>query len=139
MNFRTQNALSHDADQLRRQLSDRVMQSAHEAVESTRDLAHHALEGADSAVRKARSRIDPAIEEFADSAHKLAHRGIDLAAQSRARAQQSLRDCAAVTERYVADQPVRAVLIAAAAGAVIAALLMAASRKRRDKTAHRQY
>lgn len=131
MNIRTHNGLSRDAEQLTRHLSDKVLQSAHGAVESTRDLAHHALDGADSAMRKARGRIDPAIEEFATSAQRLAHRGIDMASHTGARAQQSLRHCAAVTERYVADQPMRAVLIAAAAGAIIAALAMATARKRR--------
>lgn len=138
MNTRLQHSLSRDADPLTRQLSDKVMQSAHEAVESTRDLAHHALQSADSVVRQARGRIDPAIEELASSAQRLAQRGAGLAAHTGARAQQSLRHCAAVTERYVADQPVRAILIAAAAGAVIAALALATARKRRDTTT-RQY
>lgn len=138
MNIRPHNGLSHDAEQMTRHLSDKVLQSAHGAVESTRDLAHHALDGADSAMRKARGRIDPAIEEFAHSAQRLAHRGIDMASHTGARAQQSLRRYAAVTERYVADQPVRSVLIAAAAGAIIAALALAATRKRRAAQ-QRQY
>lgn len=137
MNTRLHNGLSRDAEQLTRQLSDKVLQSAHEAVESTRDLAQHAIEGADSAVRRARDRIDPAIEDFAHSAQRLAHRGIDLASHTGARAQQSLRHCAAATERYVADQPVRAILIAAAAGAIIAALALAGTRKRRRSADHR--
>lgn len=137
MNTRLHNGLSRDADQLTRQLSDKVMQSAHEAVESTRDLAHHALDSADSAVRQARGRIDPAIHEFANSAQRLANRGIDLASQTGVRAQQSLRHCAAATERYVADQPIRAILIAAAAGAVIAALALATTRKRRNDAPQR--
>lgn len=141
MNLRTHNGLARDADQMTRHLSDRVLQSAHEAVDSTRDLAQHALDSADSAVRRARGRIDPALEDIASNAQKLAHRSLDLASQTGARAQQTLRQCAAVTERYVADQPVRAILIAAAAGAVIAALAMvtaSSARKRRDQ-AHRSY
>lgn len=121
-----------DATDTGRQLSDKVMQSAQEAVESTRDLANHALDQADSKVRAMRGIVDPAIEEFASSAQRLARRGIDIAADTSARAQKSLNRCAAVTERYVADQPVKAVLIAAAAGAVIAALLLSA-RKRREQ------
>jgi ElaB/YqjD/DUF883 family membrane-anchored ribosome-binding protein len=141
MNLRTHNGLARDADQMTRHLSDRVLQSAHEAVDSTRDLAQHALDSADTAVRRARGRIDPALEDIASNAQKLAHRSLDIASQTGARAQQTLRQYAAVTERYVADQPVRAILIAAAAGAVIAALAMAAAssaRKRRENS-HRSY
>lgn len=124
--------LTDDATDTGRQLSDKVMQSAQEAVESTRDLAHHALDQTERKVRAMRGLVDPAVEEFASSAQRLARRGIDMAADTRARAQKSLHQCAAATERYVADQPVRAVLIAAAAGAVVAALLLA-SRKRREQ------
>ncbi|RZL90643.1 MAG: hypothetical protein EOP82_14970, partial [Variovorax sp.] len=37
-----------------------------------------------------------------------------------------------VTGRYIADQPVRSVLVAAAAGAAITALIVLASRRRDD-------
>ncbi|HVR48631.1 MAG TPA: hypothetical protein VMS38_02745 [Pseudorhodoferax sp.] len=131
------NRLPRDAEKMTRQLSDKLMQSAQDAVDSTRGLASQALDSADGAVRSARGRIEPAIDEFAHSAHRIADRGIALASETSARAQRSLRQCAAATERYVADQPIRAVLIAAAAGAVAAALMLAASRKRRHAK-HRQ-
>lgn len=129
---------THDAAETGRHLSDKVLQSAHDAVASTRDYANHALDSADSRVRHLRDQIDPAIHEFANSAQRLARRGADMAAQTSARAQQSVQRYAAVTERYVADQPVKAVLIAAAAGALIAALLLSA-RKRREETQNRPY
>lgn len=129
--------LSREAEQLTRQLSDKVLQSAHDAVESTRDYAHHALDSADGALRRARGRIDPAVEEFSSSAQRLAQRGLGLASETGARAQKQLQHCAAVTVRYVAEQPMRAILIAAAAGAVIAVLALSA-RKRRDTT-HRHH
>lgn len=128
--------LPRDAEHMTRQLSDKLMQSAQGAVESTRDLANQALDNADSAMRSARGRINPAIDEFAHSAQRIADRGVALASETGARAQRSLRQCAAATERYVADQPIRAVLIAAAAGAVAAALMLAASRKRRHAKRH---
>lgn len=130
--------LTRDAEQLTRQLSDKVMQSAHDAVDSTRDYAHHALDSADNALRRARGHIDPAVEEFSASAQRLAQRGLGLASQTSARAQKQLQQCAAVTERYVAEQPMRAILIAAAAGAVIAVLALSA-RKRRDASQHRHH
>lgn len=124
-----------DATDTSRHLSDKVMQSAHEAVESTRDFANHALDQADHRIRTVRGIVDPAIEEFASSAQRLARRGIDIAADTGVRAQKSLNRCAVATERYVADQPVKAVLIAAAVGAVVAALLLSA-RKRREQDRH---
>lgn len=132
MNNPLPTSFARDTSEASRHLSDKVLQSAHDAVESTRDFANHALNQADSKVRAMRGRVDPAIEEFASSAQRLARRGVDLAAGTGARAQESLHRYAAVTERYVADQPVKAVLIAAAAGAVIAALLLSA-RKRRQQ------
>jgi ElaB/YqjD/DUF883 family membrane-anchored ribosome-binding protein len=130
--------LNQSATDTSRHLSDKVMQSAHDAVASTREYAHHALDSADSRVRHLRDQIDPAIQEFSNSAQRLAKRGADMAAQTSARAQEQLHRYAAVTERYVADQPVKAVLIAAAAGALIAALLISA-RKRREENQHRTY
>lgn len=121
-----------ESDSAAQEASDKVLQSAHDAVESTRDFANQALNQADDTLRRVRGRVDPAIEEFAASAQRLARRGIDIASGTGARAQQSLNRAAAVTERYVADQPVKSVLIAATAGAVIAGLLVAA-RKRREQ------
>ncbi len=123
--------IARDTADASRHLSERVMQSAHEAVDGTREFANSALDSADSALRDARGRIDPAIAEAAASAQRLARRGIDLASDTGVRAQRSLQRCAHATERYVAEQPVRAVLIAAAVGAVVAALALATTRKRR--------
>lgn len=125
------NPSTRETERLGRQLTDQVLQSAQDAVGSSRGMARHAIEGADRTVRELRARMDPALEEIASSAQRLAHRSLDLASDTSARAQRSLRQYAAATERYVADQPVRSILIAAAAGAVIAALALAA-RKRRD-------
>jgi len=44
----------------------------------------------------------------------------------------STTEAADVTGRYIADQPVRSVLVAAAAGAAITALIVLASRRSRD-------
>ncbi|TAG32947.1 MAG: hypothetical protein EAZ34_08900 [Polaromonas sp.] len=48
------------------------------------------------------------------------------------KARQSLSRCASATTGYVAEQPMRSVLIAAAAGAAVA-LLVASSRQRRNR------
>ena len=114
-----------------RQLSDQVLESAGNAVDTTRNFSNDTLDMADRKVRNVRDRLTPAIDELSVSAQRLAKRGSDLAAETAARAQRSFSQCAGATERYVAEQPVKAVLIAAVAGAVLAALAMS-SRKRRD-------
>jgi ElaB/YqjD/DUF883 family membrane-anchored ribosome-binding protein len=107
-----------------RQLSDNVLQSAEEAVETTRDLAHDTLSRADRKARDLRRSLDPAIDELAHRAQDYARRGKGLAIDASAKARQAVSQYADATSRYVADQPVKAVLIAAAAGAIIAALLV---------------
>lgn len=132
MTFSLHNGFSRSTAREARHLGDRVLQSAHEAVDSTRDYAHHAIDGAGEQVLHLRKRIDPALEELAAGAHRVADRGLGLAHQAGSRAQRQLRECAAMTERYVAEQPLRAILIAAAAGAVIALLTMSARRRREE-------
>lgn len=124
--------IAQDAADAARQLSDRVLQSAEAAVGSTRAYTEDALDQADSRLRRARRRLEPAIDDMAEQAQRMARRGMELAAGTRNRAQDSLQRCAQATGRYVADQPVKAVLIAAVAGAVVAGLALAATRRQRD-------
>lgn len=131
MTFSLHNGFSRGTAREARHLSDKVLQSAHDAVESTRDYAHHAIDGAGEQVLRLRKRIDPAVDELAAGAHRVADRGIGIAHEAGSRAQRQWRECAAATERYVSEQPLRAILIAAAAGAVIAVLTLSA-RKRRE-------
>jgi ElaB/YqjD/DUF883 family membrane-anchored ribosome-binding protein len=64
---------------------------------------------------------------------KMARHSLDLAAQARECAGQSLQRAAGVTGRYVADQPVRAILMAAGVGAGVALLLTAARQRSRKR------
>ena len=121
-----------DLQDATRDLSDNVMQSAEEAVESSRDYAHSAISRADRKARALRASLDPAIDQIANKAQVLARRGKGLAVDASARAQQRFNQYSDMTSRYVAEQPMKAVLIAAAAGAVIAALLVS-SRSHRDQ------
>jgi len=107
-----------------RDLHDNVMQSAEEAVETSRDLANDAISRADRRARDLRASIDPAIDHLTTRARELASRSRDMALDARSKAQQRLTEYADVTSKYVSDQPMKSVLIAAAAGAVIAALLV---------------
>jgi ElaB/YqjD/DUF883 family membrane-anchored ribosome-binding protein len=61
---------------------------------------------------------------------KMAQHSRDLASEARERAEQSLKRAAGATSRYVADQPVRSILMAAGVGAGVALLVLAAARQR---------
>jgi len=54
-----------------------------------------------------------------------------MANQAKQKAQDSLARYTEVTTRYVAEQPVRSVLIAAAVGATVALLVSSASKHKR--------
>lgn len=114
------------------QLSDDVLQSAEQAVESTRTLANESLDQASSKVRELQSSFKPALDEMAERAKQALHRGLDTATETRLQGQKSLGRYADATGRYVAEQPVKSVLIAAATGAALAALLLAATRNSRN-------
>ncbi len=98
------------------------------------------------AVRQAGSDIQSAAADGArqvsDAAAKEATRVSELARDWLSRQSQAAQDAAAAvreraaaatdtTQRYVRDEPVKAVLMAAAAGAIITGLLMLATRDRR--------
>lgn len=112
-----------------KQVSDQALQSAEKAVDNTRAYANDALDRAEDKVRDLRGSVDPMIEAMATKAQKLARQSLDIAAEAREKAQQSLSRYASATTQYVSEQPVRSVLIAAAVGAAVA-LLVSASRNR---------
>lgn len=114
-----------EASKATRRLSDDVLQHAEQAAEATRDFADEAIDKAGAQVRELRDEFDPAVDLLATKARKLARRGLAAASDTGAQAQRALARCADATGKYVAEQPVKSVLIAAAAGAAIAALLMA--------------
>ncbi len=112
-----------------KQASDEALQSAEKAVDTTRAYANDALDRAEDKVRELRGNVDPLIEAMATKAQKLARQSLDIAAEAKEKAQQSLSRYASATSQYVSEQPVRSVLIAAAVGAAVA-LLVSASRNR---------
>ena len=112
-----------------RTASDEALQSAERAVDSTRAYANDALDRAEDKVRELRGSVDPMIDALATKAQRMARQSLDLAAEAREKAQQSLSRYATATTQYVSEQPVRSVLIAAAVGAAVA-LLVSASRNR---------
>ncbi len=106
-----------------------VLQSAEQAVESARAFSNDSLDKAGAAMRDVRSSLSSTTEELAARAQDLARKGIAAASKTSARAQKKVGHYADATGRYVADQPVKSVLIAAAVGAAIAALVIAARNR----------
>lgn len=90
-------------------------------------------ERASSKVREFRAHVDPVIDRFASRAQEIAERGLSAASGFSSRAQRQLGDYAGATRSYVAQDPVRAIVIAAAAGAVLAGLILAARSYNRDR------
>lgn len=129
----TTTAKTRDAASTARHLSSEVLQSAEDAVESTRGFTNHQLDKAGDKVRDLRSTVEPAIERFATRAQDVASRGIHAATDATARAQKQINHYAEATGKYVAEQPVKSVLIAAAAGAAIAALVMSARHRNTNR------
>ncbi|MDP3229061.1 MAG: hypothetical protein Q8N13_13905 [Acidovorax sp.] len=111
-------------------LADDVLQSAQDAVQSTRSAANNTLERAEDGVRALRGRTDPAIDDLAARAQELASRGIDYCAETSARARRQMHQAADATNKYVAEQPGKSLVIAAASGAALATLMFWMSRRR---------
>ena len=102
--------------------SDDALGVAGQALELTREFANDAMERANDRVRELRT-----------STRDLAGRGMDSVSGATAAAQRQLGEYARATTRYVADEPVKAALIAAAVGAIVAGLIIALRRNRSDR------
>lgn len=92
-----------------------------------------ALDLAENKVRELRGSVDPVVDMLASKAQMLARQSLDMASEAKDRAQQSLSRAAGATTRYVAEQPLRSVLIAAAVGAAVALLISAARNHHRNQ------
>ena len=88
-----------------RNLTDDVLQSAQEAVQTTRAAADQSLDKAEASVRALRRQADPAIDDLAARAQDLAARSIDYCAETSARARRQMQQAAEATSKYVAEQP----------------------------------
>ncbi len=98
--------------------------------ERARAQGQAALEQAQDTLHEWRDNVDPVVQKLATKAQDLARQSLDMASEASQKAQRSLSRYADVTTRYVAQQPMRSVLIAAGVGAAVA-LLVAALRQRR--------
>ena len=102
------------------QYADEAADAASHALESTRQFANQAFEKAGQKVRDLRSGVQD-----------IASRGMSTVSDATVAAQERLGRAAQATTRYVAEEPVKAALIAAAVGAAVAALVIALRRERR--------
>lgn len=114
-----------------RQAVDDLATSADRAIDSSRNYANHALDVADEKILNLRSSVQPALEKLSRKAGEYANQGMDMAAQAKDKARESLSQYSAATGRYVADKPVQSILIAAAVGAVVAVLVSASLNRNR--------
>jgi ElaB/YqjD/DUF883 family membrane-anchored ribosome-binding protein len=101
-------------------------------MDSTRSLANDTLARAEDQMRSLRGNIDPMVDRLATQAQKLARQSLDIASEASDRAQRSMHRYADATTRYVANEPVKSILIAAAVGAAVA-LLVASARQRHGR------
>jgi ElaB/YqjD/DUF883 family membrane-anchored ribosome-binding protein len=126
MNTNNASKIAHDVLPSMRQTSEEFLKTAEKAGYSTRSYANEALDKAEHKVRELRGNIDPVVDMLASKAQTLARHSLDLATEAKDRAEHSLKRAAGVTTRYVAEQPLRSVLIAAAVGAGVALLIASA-------------
>ena len=120
--------LSDAADRADRRLAE----AAHDAERAHRQVERALMRGTSpEALRERRwaGRADPLVNRLSETARQLARQSMDMASTAGQSAKASLNRYADSTSGYIAQQPVRSVLIAAAVGAGVA-LLLAAGRKR---------
>ena len=125
----TNSTFGRDATPTISHASNELLQSADKAVDATRGYAIRALDKAEDKTRELQNDVNPLVAKLAAKAQKLGRQSWDIAAEAKDKAQESLSRCANATTHYVAEQPMRSVLMAAAVGAAVA-LLVASSRQR---------
>ncbi len=99
-----------------------------DVADTVQNAGNHVLKSAGQAYEGTRNLVDASF----DQAQRFAKRGLDAASDAGARAQKTLSRYADSTGEYVANQPMKSMLISAVAGAVIAALFFSA-RRRNDR------
>jgi ElaB/YqjD/DUF883 family membrane-anchored ribosome-binding protein len=110
------------------QTSKSLRSSAQGYADDAEGAATHALDFASQAIEKAGEKV----RELRYGVKDLASRSATSVGDATLAAQKQLREYAQATTRYVADEPVKAALIAAAVGAVVAGLILAMRRDRNE-------
>jgi ElaB/YqjD/DUF883 family membrane-anchored ribosome-binding protein len=103
------------------QTSEALLQSAEQALESTTEHANATLH----------NRIDPLVDMMTATTQKLAKQSLSMATDAKEYAQHAMNRASKASTQYVAEQPIRSVLMAAAVGAAVA-LAISSLRSRND-------
>lgn len=107
-------------------LADQATAAGAKAARTTQGLAQQALDG----LQGDRSHASAALQQLADGASALTHRGVDAVRDSGQQlAHQSAQARHAAAE-HIQHDPIKSVLIAAAVGAALMGLLAVFSRQR---------
>ena len=104
---------SKDVINSMRQGADALLSSAEKSIETGTELASDAIH----------HRVDPMVDMMAVTAQKLAKQSMTMATDAKEYAQHAMNRASKVSRQYVAEQPVRSVLMAAAVGAAVAVLV----------------
>ena len=104
---------SNDAINNIRKSTDALLNSAEKAFESGTEIASDAIH----------NRMEPVVDLMAVTAQKLAKQSMEMATDAKEYAQHAINHASKASKQYVAEQPVRSVLMAAAVGAAVAVLV----------------
>jgi ElaB/YqjD/DUF883 family membrane-anchored ribosome-binding protein len=99
-------------------MADGLLNTAEQAIDATIDSAKHG-------VKDLRERTETAAAHLGARAGDLAERGMNSARHTAEKVAGTYNKYLEATTCYVAEQPVRAVLISAAVGATVAAIVLA--------------
>lgn len=109
-------------------VSEHTARTAEEAIKSTQRAADEALEGLARTMEKIRNETAPWLKNANNEIGSLAQRGISSVQDTSKFVQDQAMKAKQNAEQYIANDPVKALLIAAASGAALMALINLASR-----------
>ena len=118
-------------------LVERAADRADGALESTRSMAHSALDQIQSGVNDLRRAAPNAFARAASSVEDIARRGMERAKDAGTLAREQAARVGDRGVSFVRDEPVKAVLIAAATGAAVAALVTWLVSSRESRSTYR--
>lgn len=115
-------------------LADQAAESADHAIKAAQRVATDALDSLAGAIQALRAQAEPLLDDAADRASSLTHRGLNSLHDSSAALRSSARHASENTVSYIRHDPVKSMLIAAATGAALMGLigLMRGSRHHHD-------
>lgn len=111
-------------------LTDQAARTTEQAVQSTQNLAHNALDSVSDTIKDAQQQAAPLLNRATEQASAMAQRGMDTVRETSKNLVDNAQRATDRTVSYVKDEPVKAMLIAAATGAALMAMLSMISHSR---------